>query len=131
MGINVFTVFMLSFLVLAFFYLSMAGMEVNQNGDILLALELAAQAGSTMWDKEATAEAGIIMLDPIRAEEKARSSFILNTTKIKVDLSKLHVEIVNNAPITLVVDGGAMHFQSNGLIVSYGHFAQVAEVDDR
>jgi hypothetical protein len=131
MGVKMFGIFMLLFFVLTFTKLSTAGMQIDQSKAILNALELAADAGATKWDKQATAGAGMIVIDTAEAEAAAQQSFGQNTAAISIDPSKFSVEVVNNAPVTLAVNGEAFHFESNGVIVHYDHFVQIAEADDR
>ncbi|HJV47218.1 MAG TPA: hypothetical protein VJ824_15990 [Bacillota bacterium] len=131
MGVKMFGIYMLLFIVYAFTKLTSAGIQVDESKSILNSLALAAEAGATKWDKQATAEAGMIVIDEAGAEAKAQESFFQNTHGMPVDPSKFLVEVVNNAPVTLAVNGEALHFESNGIIVKYDHFTQIAEADDR
>ncbi len=130
MGNVLLSVFIISFLVLSNSVFSAGLIDVNDNREILLALEIAADAGATQWDEDVTAEAGIIVLNESEAEYEAIQKFKENVLEqSKVNL--LDIEIVNNAPVTKVVDGTSIHFQSNGIIVSYGNYSKIREVDDR
>ena len=131
MGNTLLSVFLLSFIFLSNVVLSHGLIDMNQDREVMLALEIAADAGVTKWDKEATAEAGMIVLEPDNAIDAAKQQFERNIKNSAITSNQLVIEVVNNAPITKVVDGQSVHFQANGIIVSYGDYAKVREVDDR
>lgn len=104
---------------------------MSQDREVLNSLDMATYGALLKIDHEATAAAGIIILNVDEAIAEARQRFLENVTRSEVRSEELEIEVVNNAPVTKVVNGEATFFAANGIIISYGFYHQVAEVDDR
>lgn len=130
MGISLFGAYLVAFFTIIFGMMANTDLEINSNRDISAGIKIAAQAAATKWDKDATAEAGLIILDVDEAAVTAVDFFQINTQS-NVDIGQLQVEIVNDAPTTRFINGNEYTFNSNGVVLSYDKFIEVAEADDR
>ncbi len=130
MGIQLFGSYLVAFFTIIYALMAETDIDISKNRDISTGINIAAKAAATKWDKEATAEAGMIILDEDQAASTAVDFFSFNTGG-SVDWAELYIEIVNNAPTTRFIDGNEYSFVANGVILKYKNFIEIVEADDR
>ena len=124
-------------LIFAFLAFSLySNVDVNnttaERRDILFALDTAAAAGATKFDRESTAEAGIVILDEEEVYPTVREIFSQNTSLINdIEPSSLYIEVINDAPTTRIIGDVEQDFKTNAVVVGYGAHYQIVEVDDQ
>ncbi|MEZ2659211.1 hypothetical protein [Aneurinibacillus aneurinilyticus] len=94
---------------------SQAGISLITISDHRFNAILASRSGAMAWDKEATAEAGVIKLDEIRAVELAQNTLVANGQQ----LSDYEIFVVNNAPTLFTWRGKEHFFKENGVAVGF------------
>lgn len=111
------------------FWMTELEFQLSKDRKDLLVLAIVAEAGATKWDEEATAEAGMIVIDELEATEKILDLFQVNYPNANLNL--LEIEVINDAPTARFKNGLEHFFIGNGVMVSYDGFTQIAEADDR
>lgn len=113
MGLATKSIFYLILLVTLMVALSQSVLLLPELSDDYVDMVLAARAGAMARDKQATAAAGVIMLDQTRAKQLAEQSLTANNE----NPSRFEIFVVNNAPVLFRWRGEEQFFSSNGVAI--------------